>query len=123
MADEQTEQAPPAAQEDKAADGSDNGSSLESRVERIENVVSELKDWIMGSDGRPSRVEAERDIKEEVREAMEKLERAKTAKEKREAEAAQAQSIEDRISALEHVPEDKPMEWKKSTNWLGWAKP
>ena len=87
--------------------------------------MSELKDWIMGQGGSPSRVEDGRpDIKAEVRAAVREVNAAdRKAKDREAAETEKAQSIEDRISALEHVPEDKPMEWKKSTNLMGWAKP
>jgi hypothetical protein len=120
--DEQTE-TPAAGQE--AADGGDHGSGLESRLERVEAAMSELKDWIMGQGGSPSRMEDSRpDIKAEVRAAVREVNAAdRKAKDREAAETEKAQSIEDRISALEHVPEDKPMEWKRSTNLMGWAKP
>jgi hypothetical protein len=121
---EDEQERPPAAQEE-AADGGDHGSGLESRLERVEAAMSELKDWIMGQGGSPSRVEDSRpDIKAEVRAAVREVNAAdRKAKDREAAETEKQQSIEDRISALEHVPEDKPMEWKRSTNLMGWAKP
>jgi hypothetical protein len=123
--DEEQGERPPAAQEETAADGGDHGSGIEGRLERVEAAMSELKDWIMGQGGSPSRVEDGRpDIKAEVRAAVREVNAAdRKAKDREAAETEKAQSIEDRISALEHVPEDKPMEWKRSTNLMGWAKP
>ena len=120
--DEQTE-TPAAGQE--AADSGDHGSGIEGRLERVEAAMSELKDWIMGQGGSPGRVEDGRpDIKAEVRAAVREVNAAdRKAKDREAAETEKAQSIEDRIAALEHVPEDKPMEWKRSTNLMGWAKP
>jgi hypothetical protein len=124
--DEEQDEKPPAGTlEDKPADGSDHGSGLESRLERVEAAMSELKDWIMGQGGSPSRVEDSRpDIKAEVRAAVREVNAAdRKAKDREAAETEKAQSIEDRISALEHVPEDKPFEYKRSTSLMGWAKP
>jgi len=92
--------------------------SLDGRLDRLESLI---ENFISGS----SRGEAEApDIKAEVRAAVREVQAKDKAKaEKETADAAAAQSIEDRIKHLEHKTEDAPMEYRRATNVLGWAKP
>jgi len=110
----------PAEPQDESGGGDDPTlHQLSAKVDRLAELVS---GFIGGSQrggdaGQP-------DIKAEVRAAVREVQRADRAAADREAaETEKQQSIEDRISALEHVPEEKPFEYKRSTSLMGWAKP
>ena len=92
--------------------------SLDGRLDRLESL---LENFISGSSGQEQEAP---DIKAEVRAAVREVQAKDKAKADKDAEqAAAAQSIEDRIKHLEHKTEEAPMEYRRATNMLGWAKP
>lgn len=110
----EAEAAPPPTEE-----GGGGGDTLSDRMDRLEALVER---FIEGS-GQREQAEPP-DIKAEVRAAVRQVQEAdRKAKDREAAETEHQQSIEERIKGLEHKLEDKPFEYKRSTNMMGWAKP
>ena len=115
-APQQQEAAPP--EDEGSGHGDPTLASLDGRLDRLESMI---ENFISGGSG--GQAEAP-DIKAEVRAAVREVQAKDKAKaDKETADAAAAQSIEDRIKHLEHKTEDAPMEYRRATNMLGWAKP
>ena len=126
MADEETEETAPQSGE---AEGSGHGDqSLDSRMSRLEDAVSEIRNLLTGRGGQ---VSADADdplgIKREAREAAEAVKAKEDAKQARAAakaaEESRIQSLEEQVGTLKAATEEKPMEYRPVTNFLGWAKP
>ena len=126
MADEEPQQ-----QQEAAPPEGENGTagqSLDSRMSRVEDAVSEIRHLLTGRSGQ---VATDADdplgIKREAREAAEAVKAKEDAKQARAAAKAaeedRIQSLEDQVGTLKAAAEEKPMEYRRATNMLGWAKP
>ena len=96
----------------------DHDPTLHQLSEKVDRLAGLVEQFITGNAAQP---EAEPpDIKREVREAVREVQTADKAKAAKE---EHAQSIEDRIGQVERKLEEAPMEFKRATERMGWAKP
>lgn len=109
----------PATDTEVPAEPSGEGGT-EARLDSLESKLTEVLDFLRGSNARPAQPEPERDIKAEAREAVREVQ---AAEKKRTAAEQERQSLADEVAHLKAVVETPPEEYRKVTQAMGWNRP
>jgi hypothetical protein len=118
MAEQEQE---PAETETPESESAPSNAQLAADVSEIKATLAKL----IGG-GQPAKAEPEAeapDIKAEVRAELAKLRAKDKAEEAKAAEQAEHESLKEQVAKLTAKAEEKPFEYKRATNVMGWAKP